>query len=57
MTKMDALNQQTLMRCFRALRDYEIGLLDVSQMPERLSHIQIDYLEKMINIMEEVVDE
>ena len=57
MTKMDALNQQTLMRCFRALRDFNTGLIDATQIPERLQGIQSDYMENMITILEEVIDE
>lgn len=57
MTKMDALNQQTVMRCFRALRDFNIGIIDATQIPERLQNIQSDYMENMITILEEVIDE
>lgn len=57
MNKMDALNQQTLMRCFRALRDFNIGIIDANQIPERLQNIQSDYMENMITILEEVIDE
>lgn len=57
MTKMDALNQQTLMRCFRALKDFNIGLIDSTEIPTILQCIQSDYMENMILILEEVIDE
>lgn len=58
MTKMDALNQQTVMRFFRALKDYNLELLeDREALVKRLHEIQSDYMDSMIDIMEETLSE
>lgn len=56
MTKMDALNQKTVCRLFRTLRNVDIGLIRKEDLTICLNQIQSDYYEEMINIMEEKID-
>lgn len=57
MTKMDALNQKTVCRLFRALRNVDIGLITKDDLTICLNSIQSDYYDEMINILEEKIDE
>lgn len=54
MSKMDALNQQTVIRFLNAIKDYDSGLLDQTEFIGRTRYIQGDYFEDMIRIMEEI---
>ena len=57
MTKTDALNQHTLMRCFRALRDYNTGLYDASSYAKVVEGIYEDYMESVISLMEAIMED
>lgn len=54
MSKMDALNQQFVCRVCRALNEHNAGLYDMSQAILVLNNIRNDYLDCMIDILEEV---
>lgn len=53
MNKMDALNQQFVCRVCRALNDHNTGLYDMSQAISVLNNIRSDYLDAMIDILQE----
>ena len=57
MNRMDALNQKTVCRVFRALRNVDIGLIEKDDLIRCINSIQTDYYEEMINIMEEKIGE
>lgn len=54
MSKMDALNQQFVCRVCRALNEHNAGLYDMVQAINVLNNIRNDYLDCMIDILEEV---
>ena len=56
MTKMDALNQHTLRRCFRALRDFNTGLYDSKAYADVVENIYEDYMENVISLMEDIME-
>lgn len=54
MSKMDALNQQFVCRVCRTLNEHNLGLYDMVQAINVLNNIRNDYLDCMIDILEEV---
>ena len=56
MNKMDALNQQFVCRVCRALNEHNAGLYDMSQAVLVLNNIRNEYLDEMIEILEEKKD-
>lgn len=56
MSKMDALNQKTVCRVFRALRNADIGLIKEEDLHRCLESVQTDYYDEMIEIMEETIN-
>lgn len=57
MTKMDMLNQKTLLRVFRQMRNVDIGLTEEKDFLPWLHELQSDYMEEMICILEESINE
>ena len=57
MTKMDVLNQKTLLRIFRALRNVDNGLHTEEDLNKFLHNIHSDYFDEMINILGGEIDE
>ena len=57
MTKTDALNQKTLLRVFRQMRNVDIGLTKEKDFLPWLHELQSDYMEEMICILEEAINE
>lgn len=57
MTKMDMLNQKTLLRVFRQMRNVDIGLTEEKDFLPWLHELQSDYMEEMICILEEAINE
>lgn len=53
MSKMDALNQQTVLRIFRAIRNVDNGLHTEEELNKFLHNIQSDYFDAMIDILSE----
>lgn len=51
MSKMDALNQQTVLRIFRAIRNVDIGLHTEEELNKFLHDIQSDYFDEVIEIL------
>lgn len=51
MTKMDALNQKTVLRMFRAIRNVDNGLHTEEELNKFLHNIQSDYFDEMIEIL------
>ena len=54
MSKMDALNQQFVCRVCRALNEHNAGLYDENEALKVINGIRSDYLDCMIDILEEV---
>ena len=57
MSKMDALNQQTILRIFRVLRNVDNGLHTEEELNNFLHNIQSDYFDEMIEILGGKVNE
>lgn len=57
MSKMDALNQKTVCRVFRQMRNVDIGLTNVHELNNWLHDLQEEYFEEMIIILEEKINE
>lgn len=57
MTKMDMLNQKTLCRVFRQMRNVDTGLTEEQVFLPWLHDLQSDYMEEMICILEEAINE
>ena len=57
MTKMDMLNQKTLCRVFRQMRNVDTGLTEERVFLPWLHDLQSDYMEEMICILEEEINE
>ena len=53
MTKMDALNQQFVCRVCKALNEHNAGLYDMSEALKVINNIRNEYLDCMIDILEE----
>lgn len=51
MNKMDAINQQTVLRIFRAIRNVDNGLHTEEELNKFLHNIQSDYFDEMIEIL------
>ena len=51
MSKMDELNQRTILRIFRALRNVDNGLHTLEELNNFLHSIQSDYFDNMIEIL------
>lgn len=56
MSKIDALNQQFVCRVCRMLNSYNAGLYDEKSALKIINEMRHDYLDSMINIMEEKID-
>lgn len=53
MSKMDALNQQFVCKVCRALNEHNAGLYDENEVLKVINGIRNDYLDCMIDILEE----